>query len=67
MRKGYRQSDERWNCFKGNVNETSERLGEVRVGFSECINTIMNLTNKGFQGLGNGRVFAPIVPKVMMS
>ena len=26
-REGHRQSDEHWNCFKGNVGETSERRG----------------------------------------
>ena len=25
MREGHQRSDEHWNCFKGNVTETSER------------------------------------------
>ena len=35
-------SDELWNCFKGNIGETSERWGGVHMGFSECIDTILN-------------------------
>ena len=35
MKEGHRQSDEHWNHFKGNLGETSDR-----VGFSECIDTI---------------------------
>ena len=43
MRKGHRQSDElwNWNCFKGNVGETSERRGREHMGFSERIDTIV--------------------------
>ena len=41
-REGYRQSDEHWNRFKGNVGETSERQGGAHMGFSECIDTILN-------------------------
>ena len=29
MREGHRQSDEHWNCFKGDVGETSERWSGV--------------------------------------
>ena len=36
------QSDERWNHFKGNVGETSERRGGAHMGFSERIDTILN-------------------------
>jgi len=35
MRKGHHH----WNCFKGNVGETSERWGGVHMGFSECLDT----------------------------
>ena len=37
-------SDEHWNCFKGNVGETSERRGGVHNSgiFSERIDTILN-------------------------
>ena len=38
-REGHRQSDEHWNCFKGNVGETSERRGEAHTGFSRRIDT----------------------------
>ena len=31
-----------WNCFKGNVGETSERWGGVHVGFCKRIDTILN-------------------------
>ena len=41
-REGHRQSDEDWYCFKGNVGETSERWGGVHIGFSECIDIILN-------------------------
>ena len=41
-REGHRQSDEHWNRFKGNVEETSERLGGAHIGFSERIDTILN-------------------------
>ena len=33
-REGHRQSDERFNCFKGNVGETSEGRGGGNIGFS---------------------------------
>ena len=35
-------SDEHWNCFKGNVGETSERRGGAHMGFSERIDTTFN-------------------------
>ena len=41
-REGHRQSDEYWNCFKGNVGETSERRGGAHMGFSERIDTTWN-------------------------
>ena len=41
-REGHRQSDEHWNRFKGNVGQTSERLGELILGFYESIDTILN-------------------------
>ena len=34
-RESHRQSDEHWNRFKGNVEETSERCGGAHMGFSE--------------------------------
>ena len=39
---GHRQSIEHWNCFKGDVGETSERRGGAHMGFSERIDTILN-------------------------
>ena len=41
---GHRQSTEHWNCFKGNVRETSERRGGAHMGFSKRIDTILNWT-----------------------
>ena len=41
---GHRQSDEHWNCFKGDVRVTSKRLGGAHVGISERTDTILNLT-----------------------
>ena len=41
-RECHRQSDEHWNCFKGDVGETSERRGGAHMGFSERIYTILN-------------------------
>ena len=35
-------SDKHWNCFKGNVGETSERLGGAHMGFSDHIDTILS-------------------------
>ena len=43
-RKGHRQSDEHWNCFKGIVGETSQRRGGAHMGFFERIDTILNWT-----------------------
>ena len=40
-RKGHRQSDEHWNCLKGNVGKT-ERRGGAHVGFFERTDTILN-------------------------
>ena len=37
----WHQSDEDWNCFTGNVGETSER---AHMDFSETIDTILNWT-----------------------
>ena len=44
MKEDYRQSDEHWNRFKGNVGEISEGRGGEHMGFSECTNTILNWT-----------------------
>ena len=38
------QSDQRWNCFKGNIGETPERRGGAHMGLPECIDTILNWT-----------------------
>ena len=43
-REGHRQSDKRWNHFKGNVGETCERRGGAHVGFSERIHAVLNWT-----------------------
>ena len=41
-RKGHRQWDKHWNCYKGNVGGTAERRGEAHMGFLERIDTILN-------------------------
>ena len=41
-REGHRQSDECWNCFKGNVGDISERRGGAHMVISERINTTLN-------------------------
>ena len=51
-REGHRQSDEHWNCFKGNVGETSERRDGMHIGFSECRDTSLNQTELDNSGLG---------------
>ena len=33
-----------WNCFKGNIGETSERWGGAHMGFSKRTDTILNWT-----------------------
>ena len=38
-RGGHCQSDEHWNCFKGNVRETSERWVQCIMGFYELKDT----------------------------
>ena len=35
--------DEHWNCSKGNVVETSERRDGTHMGFSEGVDTILQL------------------------
>ena len=50
-REGHRQSDKRWNHFKGNVGETSERWGGAHMGFSVWIDTILNWTERNGTGL----------------
>ena len=40
--KGHYYSDQHWNCFKGNVGETSERQGGAHMGFPERTDTILN-------------------------
>ena len=42
MREGHRQSDEHWDCFKGNVGKTAERQGGAHtfMGFFEHIGII---------------------------
>ena len=41
---GHRQSDEHWNCFKGNFGETSVRRGGAHMCFPEHGDTILNWT-----------------------
>ena len=36
------QSNKHWNCFKGDAGENSESQAGARMGFSECIDTILN-------------------------
>ena len=43
-REGRRQSDEPCKCFKGNIGETSEGQWGAHMGFSECIDVILNWT-----------------------
>ena len=38
------QSDEHWNCFKGNLGETSGRRDGAHMSFFECVETIQNWT-----------------------
>ena len=46
MRKGHRQWDQHWNCFKGNTGETPEKQGgaHIYMGLPERIDTILNWT-----------------------
>ena len=41
-REGHRQSDEHWNRFKGNLEETFERRIGAHVGISDRTDTILN-------------------------
>ena len=41
-REGHLQLDEHWNCFNGNIGDSSERRGGARTGFSARIDTILN-------------------------
>ena len=41
-REGHRQSQEHWNCLKGNDGEISERRGGAKIGFFDRIDTIVN-------------------------
>ena len=34
--------DKHWHCFEGNLGETAERWGGVRMGFSECYDAILS-------------------------
>ena len=43
-RKGHRQSNQHWNCFKGNIGDTPERRCGAHMGFPERIDTILNWT-----------------------
>ena len=49
-RKGHRQSDQHWNCFKVNIGETPERLGGAHMGLPECLDTICNWTELNCMG-----------------
>ena len=51
MRKDHYQLDEHWNCFKGNIGETSDRWGGVCTGFSKCIHTILNWSEQSLNTL----------------
>ena len=42
MREGHHQSDEHWNCFKGNFGETSVRQSGAHLGFSELKDTSLS-------------------------
>ena len=44
MTEGHHQSDEHWNCFKGNFGETSERRDGAHMCFHEHVDTILNWT-----------------------
>ena len=44
MREGHHQSDEHWNCFKGNFGETSVRQSGAHLGFSELKDTSLSWT-----------------------
>ena len=44
MRIGHSQSDQHWNCFKGNAGEISERRSGADMGFSERKDTTLNWT-----------------------
>ena len=44
MREDHHQSDEHWNCFKGNTGQTSERWDGAHMGFSKHSDTILNWT-----------------------
>ena len=46
MKEGHCQSDKHWICFRGSVGGTSERQGGVCLGFSKCIDTILNWTEQ---------------------
>ena len=42
---GHRQSDQHWNCFKGNTGENPERRGRAHMGLPERIyDTTLNRT-----------------------
>ena len=41
-RNSHCQSDEDWNCFNGNISKMYERWGGAHMGFSQCIDTILN-------------------------
>ena len=43
-RKGQRQSDRHCHCFKGNIEEPSERRGGARISFPESVGTKMDWT-----------------------
>ena len=39
---GHCESYEHWNCFKGDVGETSVRQDGVHIDFSACSDTILD-------------------------
>ena len=46
--KGHRQSDQHYNCSKGNSGETSERRGGAHMGFPYCVDTLSNAAGQDF-------------------
>ena len=60
---GYRQSDEHWNCFKGNVGETYEIRGDAHMGFSERIDYHLKLNSLDLYLVPRRREHGPLVPR----
>ena len=55
-RESHRQSDEHWNCFKGNVSkDTSQRRGGAHMSFSERTDTILNWIELKYKNNNNNK------------